>query len=201
MHKKILFSIILFAGFTTLLQAQDVIKTTPVFNERPLFLGGNIVFGGGSGWFQLGLNPEAYKNVNEWIDLGAAVNLLYSASNPNFLTSTRSRSFQCGIGSFARIWPVERVFLQIQPEYNWNWTNMRDMSTNSETSGASRSIRFGAESLLAGIGYGSRSENGMTYFTLMIDLLKNPNSPYRDGYNRADPFVKAGFAFPIRSKR
>jgi hypothetical protein len=201
MHKKILFSIILFAGFTTLLQAQDVIKTTPVLNERPLFLGGNIVFGGGSGWFQLGLNPEAYKNVNEWIDLGAAVNLLYSASNPNFLTSTRSRSFQFGIGSFARIWPVERVFLQIQPEYNWNWTNMRDMSTNSETSGASRSIRFGAESLLAGIGYGSRSENGMTYFTLMIDLLKNPNSPYRDGYNRADPFVKAGFAFPIRSKR
>ncbi len=201
MHKKILFSIILFAGFTTLLQAQDVIKTTPVLNERPLFLGGNIVFGGGSGWFQLGLNPEAYKNVNEWIDLGAAVNLLYSASNPNFLTSTRSRSFQFGIGSFARIWPVERVFLQIQPEYNWNWTNMRDMSTNSETSGASRSIRFGAESLLAGIGYGSRSENGMTYFTLMIDLLKNPNSPYRDGYNRAYPFVKAGFAFPIRSKR
>jgi hypothetical protein len=201
MHKKILFSIILFAGFTTLLQAQEVVKTTPVLNERPLFLGGNIVFGGGSGWFQLGLNPEAYKNVNEWVDIGTAVNLLYSASNPNFLTSTRSRSFQFGIGSFARIWPVERVFLQIQPEYNWNWTNMKDMSTNSETSGASRSIRFGAESLLAGIGYGSRSENGMTYFTLMIDLLKNPNSPYRDGYNRADPFVKAGFAFPIRSKR
>jgi hypothetical protein len=201
MHKKILFSIILFAGFTTLLQAQEVVKTTPVLNERPLFLGGNIVFGGGSGWFQLGLNPEAYKNVNEWMDLGAAVNLLYSAANPNFLTSTRSRSFQFGIGSFARIWPVDRVFLQIQPEYNWNWTNMKDMSTNSETSGASRSIRFGAESLLAGIGYGSRSENGMTYFTLMIDLLKNPNSPYRDGYNRADPFVKAGFAFPIRSKR
>jgi len=201
MHKKILFSIILFAGFTTLLQAQEVVKTTPVLNERPLFLGGNIVFGGGSGWFQLGLNPEAYKNVNEWVDIGTAVNLLYSASNPNFLTSTRSRSFQFGIGSFARIWPVERVFLQIQPEYNWNWTNMKDMSTNSATSGASRSIRFGAESLLAGIGYGSRSENGMTYFTLMIDLLKNPNSPYRDGYNRADPFVKAGFAFPIRSKR
>ncbi len=201
MHKKILFPIILIAGFTTQVQAQEVVKTTPVLNERPLFLGGNIVFGGGSGWFQLGLNPEAYKNVNEWVDIGTAVNLLYSASNPNFLTSTRSRSFQFGIGSFARIWPVERVFLQIQPEYNWNWTNMKDMSTNSETSGASRSIRFGAESLLAGIGYGSRSENGMTYFTLMIDLLKNPNSPYRDGYNRADPFVKAGFAFPIRSKR
>jgi hypothetical protein len=55
---------------------------------------------------------------------------------------------------------------------------------------------------LAGIGYGTRSENGMTYFSVMIDLLKNPNSPYRDGFNRADPIIRAGFAFPIlRSKR
>lgn len=181
-------------------KAQDIVKTTPTLHERPVFIGGNLVLGGGSGWFQLGINPEAYKRVNQWVDLGGAVNLLYSASNPNFLSSTRTRSFQFGIGSFARIWPAERFFLQVQPEYNWNWTNMKDMSTNSETSGASRKVRYGAESLLAGIGYGSRSEHGMTYFTLMIDLLKNPNSPYRDGYNRADPFVKAGFAFPIRSK-
>ncbi|MFM6994809.1 MAG: hypothetical protein ACKOWO_06830 [Sediminibacterium sp.] len=182
-------------------KAQDIVKTTPALNDRPLFIGGNIVVGGGSGWFQLGLNPELSKRVNQWVDIGGAVNLLYSASNPNFLSSTRTRSFQFGIGGFTRIWPAERFFLQVQPEYNWNWTNMKDMSTNSETSGASRKIRYGAESVLAGIGYGSRSENGMTYFTLMIDLLKNPNSPYRDGYNRADPFVKAGFAFPIRSKR
>ncbi|MFM1971845.1 MAG: hypothetical protein RL185_527 [Bacteroidota bacterium] len=182
-------------------KAQDIVKTTPALIERPLFIGGNIVIGGGSGWFQLGLNPELSKRMNQWVDIGGAVNLLYSASNPNFLSSTRTRSFQFGVGGFTRIWPAERFFLQVQPEYNWNWTNMKDMSTNSETSGASRKIRYGAESILAGIGYGSRSEHGMTYFTLMIDLLKNPNSPYRDGYNRADPFVKAGFALPIRSKQ
>ncbi len=181
-------------------KAQDIVKTTPALIERPLFIGGNIVIGGGSGWFQLGLNPELSKRMNQWVDIGGAVNLLYSASNPNFLSSTRTRSFQFGVGGFTRIWPAERFFLQVQPEYNWNWTNMKDMSTNSETSGSSRKIRYGAESILAGIGYGSRSEHGMTYFTLMIDLLKNPNSPYRDGYNRADPFVKAGFALPIRSK-
>jgi hypothetical protein len=54
---------------------------------------------------------------------------------------------------------------------------------------------------LAGIGYGTRSENGMTYFSVMFDLLKNPNSPYRDGFNRADPIVRAGFAFSIGSKK
>jgi hypothetical protein len=201
MQKKALLFCFLIMGIVPYLHAQDIVKTTTALNERPVFIGGNIVVGGGSGWFQLGLNPELSKRVNQWVDIGGAVNLLYSASNPNFLSSTRTRSFQFGIGGFTRIWPAERFFLQVQPEYNWNWTNMKDMSTNSENSGASRKIRYGAESVLAGIGYGSRSEHGMTYFTLMIDLLKNPNSPYRDGYNRADPFVKAGFALPIRSKR
>jgi len=201
MHKKQILTCLVLICCMQYAKAQDIVKTTPALNDRALFIGGNIVVGGGSGWFQLGLNPELSKRVNQWVDIGGAVNLLYSASNPNFLSSTRTRSFQFGIGGFTRIWPAERFFLQVQPEYNWNWTNMKDMSTNSETSGASRKIRYGAESVLAGIGYGSRSEHGMTYFTLMIDLLKNPNSPYRDGYNRADPFVKAGFALPIRSKR
>lgn len=200
MHKKYLFSCLVLICSLYFANAQDIVKTTPALIERPLFIGGNIVVGGGSGWFQLGLNPELTKSVHQWVDIGGALNLLYSASNPNFLSSTRTRSFQFGLGSFVRIWPAERFFLQVQPEYNWNWTNMKDMSTNSETSGASRKIRYGAESVLAGIGYGSRTEHGMTYFTLMIDLLKNPNSPYRDGYNRADPFIKAGFALPIRSK-
>ncbi len=201
MHKKQILTCLVLICCMQYAKAQDIVKTTPALNDRPLFIGGNIVVGGGSGWFQLGLNPELSKRVNQWVDIGGAVNLLYSASNPNFLSSTRTRSFQFGIGGFTRIWPAERFFLQVQPEYNWNWTNMKDMSTNSETSGAARKIRYGAESVLAGIGYGSRSEHGMTYFTLMIDLLKNPNSPYRDGYNRADPIVKAGFALPIRSKR
>lgn len=199
MNKSSLFICLLLICFLST-KAQDIVKTTPALHARPTFIGGNIVLGGGSGWFQFGVNPEAYKRVNQWIDLGASANLLYSASNPNLFTSTRTRSFQFGMGSFARIWPAERFFIQVQPEYNWNWTNMKDMSTNNESSGASRKVRYGAESLLAGIGYGSRSDNGMTYFSLMIDLLKNPNSPYRDGYNRADPFVKAGFALPIRSK-
>ena len=30
--------------------------------------------------------------------------------------------------------------------------------------------------MLAGIGYGTRSENGMTYFSVMIDLFKNPDT-------------------------
>jgi hypothetical protein len=204
MKKKLLFLVFFVLCHSCILNAQEVIKTMPSMNDNPLFIGGNLVIGGGAGSFQIGVNPEMYKRINNYVDLGAATNLFFQSFNPTIssgLSSTSSRSFQLGAGAFTRIWPLEKFFIQIQPEYNYTWSRFKDRGTESINAGASRSISFGAESLLAGIGYGTRSENGMTYFSVMIDLLKNPNSPYRDGFNRADPIVRAGFAFPIRSKR
>ena len=204
MKKKFVFIVFFALCNSCILNAQEVIKTMPSMNDNPLFLGGNLVIGGGTGSFQIGINPEIYKRVNDYVDLGAATNLFFQSFNPtisNGLSGVSSRSFQLGAGAFTRIWPLEKFFIQIQPEYNYTWSRFKDRGTEGINAGASRSIRFGAESLLAGIGYGSRSENGMTYFSVMIDLLQNPNSPYRDGYNRAEPIIRAGFAFPIlRSK-
>jgi len=203
--KKKLICLILFAlSNSYMLNAQEVVKTMPSMNVNPIFIGGNVVIGGGAGSFQLGLNPEMYKRINNYVDIGAATNLFFQSFNPtisNGLPGTSSRSFQLGVGGFTRIWPIEQFFIQIQPEYNYTWSRFKDRGTEGVNAGASRSIRFGAESLLAGIGYGTRSDNGMTYFSVMIDLLKNPNSPYRDSYNRADPIIRAGFTFSIRSKR
>ena len=204
MKKKLIYLMLFALSNSIFLKAQEVIKTMPSMNVHPIFIGGNVVIGGGAGSFQIGLNPEMYKRVNDYVDIGAATNLFFQSFNPTIssgLSGTSSRSFQLGVGGFTRIWPIKKFFIQVQPEYNYTWSRFKDRGTESVNAGASRSIRFGAESLLAGIGYGTRSENGMTYFSVMIDLLKNPNSPYRDSYNRADPIIRAGFAFPIRSKR
>ena len=204
MKKKFIYLILIALSNSIMANAQDVVKTMPSMNVNPIFIGGNVVIGGGAGSFQIGLNPEMYKRVNDYVDIGAATNLFFQSFNPTIssgLSGTSSRSFQLGVGGFTRIWPIEKFFIQVQPEYNYTWSRFKDRGTESVNAGASRSIRFGAESLLAGIGYGTRSENGMTYFSVMIDLLKNPNSPYRDSYNRADPIIRAGFTFPIRSKR
>lgn len=165
-------------------------------NTHPLFFGGGILVGGGSGFFQLGLNPELYKRANDFIDLGVSTNIFFSSANANTLNAVRSRNFQFGAGAFARIWPVENFFLQLQPEYNYTWSNQKNTVT-----GMTGNINFGSESILTGIGYGKRSENGMSYFSVMIDLLKNPRSPYRDGFNRADPVIRAGFSIAIGSKK
>ena len=205
MKRKFVYLILFALSNSITVNAQEVVETMPSLNVNPIFIGGNLVIGGGAGSFQLGLNPEVYKRVNDFVDLGASTNLFFQSFNPNMsngLVGNSSRSFQLGVGGFTRIWPLEKFFIQFQPEYNYTWSRFKDRSTLDINSGASRSIGFGAESLLAGIGYGTRSENGMTYFSVMIDLLKNPNSPYRDGFNRADPIIRAGFAFPIlRSKR
>jgi hypothetical protein len=204
MKKKLIYLMLFVLSNSFVLKAQEVVKTMPSMNVNPIFIGGNLVIGGGTGSIQLGLNPEIYKRVNDYVDIGASTNLFFQSYNPtisNGLPGTSSRSFQLGAGAFTRIWPFEKFFLQIQPEYNYTWSRFKDRGIDGVNAGASRSIRFGAESLLAGIGYGSRSENGMTYFSVMIDLLKNINSPYRDRYNRADPIIRAGFACPIRSKR
>ena len=204
MKKKFAYLILFALCNSITVNAQEVVETMPSLNVNPIFIGGNLVIGGGAGSFQLGLNPEVYKRVNDFVDLGASTNLFFQSFNPNMsngLQGVSSRSFQLGVGGFTRIWPLEKFFIQVQPEYNYTWSRFKDRSTLDINSGASSSFRFGAESLLAGIGYGNRSENGMTYFSVMIDLLKNPNSPYRDGFNRADPIIRAGFAFPIlRSK-
>jgi len=129
MKKKFVY-IFLFAMCNSFfLNAQEVVKTMPSIQNNPLFIGGNLVIGGGSGSFQIGINPEFFKRANDFIDIGAATNLFFQSFNPtisNGLSGTSSRSFQLGAGAFIRIWPLEKFFIQIQPEYNYTWSRFKD---------------------------------------------------------------------------
>jgi hypothetical protein len=189
--KKIIFSTLILLGVNT--YAQTTITTNKLLDPKPLFVGGGLVLGGGAHSFQMGLNPEIIKSFTPFIDGGLAMNIYYELYNPYEFSSIRSRNFRLGVGAFTRIWPIESFFLQIQPEYNYAWINQKDVST-----GQSGSNNFGAESLLTGIGYGKRSEWGLSYFSVMFDLLNNPHSQYKSGYNRTEPVFRAGIGFPLR---
>ena len=177
--------------------AQTVIQTNKIVQEeKPVYLGGGIVLGGGSGSFQFGLNPELIKSYNQYIDLGLAVNLYYSSyKSIASITSEnyRSNNTQIGIGTLVRAWPIEQFFVQLQPEYNWTFTNAKNISQ-----GTSGSSTVSAHSVLAGLGYGRRYEHGFSYFSIMFDLVNSAQSPYRMGQLRAQPIFRAGVGFPIR---
>ena len=179
--------------FSITAQSQTTITTNKILDKKPVFVGGGLLLGGGAHSFQMGLNPEIIKSFTPYLDGGLAMNIYYELYNPSEFSDIRSRNFRLGIGAFTRIWPIESFFIQVQPEYNYAWIKQKDTK-----SGQAGSTNFGAESILAGVGYGKRSEFGISYFSVMIDLLNNPQSQYNSGYNRKEPVFRAGIGFPLR---
>jgi hypothetical protein len=192
--KKIL--VVLLSSFVIQAEAQNnTIQTTKLMEpEKPLMIGGGLVLGGGTGSFQIGLNPELVKSYNDYIDLGLISNVYYSSFRTTEISSTNAKfhKTQFGFGGFARVWPVSEFFLQIQPEYNWTWTKQTNLVINE-----SNKVNVSATSVLAGIGYGRRTENGFSYLSIMIDLVNSQQSPYGMGQLRPQPIFRAGFGLPI----
>ena len=195
-----LFSILLLLSIIIICQsaqAQNIIQTQKVLEEeKPILFGGGLLLGGGSNSFQLGLNPELLKSYNKYIDAGVIANIYYSSFSISLGSNEKIKNFQLGAGVFTRIWPVEQFFIQIQPEYNRTWT-----SANNYSNGVKASTSYGATSLLGGIGYGKHNADGMSYFSVMIDLLNAEQSPYRIGQTSAQPIIRAGAGFPIFRKK
>ena len=178
-------------------QAQNIIQTQKVLEEeKPILFGGGLLLGGGNNSFQLGLNPELLKSYNKYIDAGVIANIYYSSFSISQVSNEKIQNFQLGAGVFARVWPIEQFFIQIQPEYNRTWT-----SANNYSNGVRASTNFGATSILGGIGYGKHNADGMSYFSVMIDLLNADQSPYKIGQIRAQPVIRAGAGFAIFRKK
>lgn len=193
--KQVLSFIILFVALNLNAQITTIQTTKLMEPERPWMIGGGLVLGGGSGSFQIGINPEMVKSYNDYIDLGVISNIFYSSFRTTEISSTNEkfRKMQFGLGGFARLWPVNEFFLQVQPEYNWTWAKQVNVVSNS-----SNKVSVSATSVLAGIGYGKRTEYGFSYFSIMLDLINSQQSPYGMGQLRPQPIFRAGFGLPIR---
>jgi hypothetical protein len=175
---------------------------TPTYglSKENLFAGGSLSLGY-DGWdFNAGISPEVGYTLSRWFDAGLLLNLNYSSerADPYFIYNNdiRQRSFNYGIGAFGRLYPVNFLFFQIEPEYNWIAYNAKDM-----TSGESQSVTTNAASLLLGIGYSQRiiGRNNF-YIAILFDVLDNQYSPYRDYTGAALPVIKAGFDFYLHPR-
>jgi hypothetical protein len=171
------------------------------FNINNMYIGGGINLGAGNRSFAIGVIPEVGYSVAKWLDAGVSFNVNYQTQKITDIYTgsvfAKYRSFNYGGGVFVRIWPIEFIHLTVQPEYNWIKTTMIDVYSNQKSS-----TTYKAESVLVGIGYGSRQVGRqLSYITLMIDLAQNINSPYRDQYNHADPLIRTGIGFYLRKKK
>jgi hypothetical protein len=167
------------------------------FKQENIFFGSSLNLALANRSFNVGINPEIGYSVTKWLDAGFSLNINYFSQNASEFSNIRFRNFNYGGGTFLRIWPVNFLHLQVQPEYNWISSSQKNVQT-----GQTASYNYNAASVLVGIGYGSRViGNQYSYVTLMIDILQNINSPYRDQYNDPLPVFRAGFGIYLKPRR
>jgi len=199
MKKLLLFPIGLFL-LTVAMAQEETEEKKSGFKKENMFIGGGLNLGGGSRSFTVGIMPEVGYSITNWLDAGIAFNLNYQTQKieDNFgYVWAKYRSLNYGAGPFVRIWPVNFLHLAFQPEYNWIDVTTIETVNNQKTKASYR-----APSYLVGIGYGNREVGRqLSYFTVMIDLGKNINSPYRDQYNHAQPVFRTGVGFYLGRKR
>lgn len=197
--KRALWILILTLCTLTELSAQIEQPEKPIgFDQNRMFVGTSLNLGLSNRFFNVGLNPEIGYSLNNYVDIGVAMNLNYFSQSSSPFDPYKYKNFNFGGGAFLRVWPISFIHLQIQPEYNWISSSQTDAVT-----GQSSKLRLQAPSMLAGIGYGTREIGSrFSHFTIMIDLNQAVNSPYRNGIaGDQQPIFRGGFGVYLNSKK
>ena len=162
------------------------------------FTGGSISLGlsGGSySSFLAGLHPHLGYTITKWLDVAGVVNFEYQSQKDIYNDKFRNTTY--GLGAFTRIYPVHFLFIQAEPEYNFIAQKF------IPASGTITKATVHAPSLLLGAGYTtSRSDkNTFSYLSILVDVIKDINSPYVDSYGNILPMIRAGVNIGLNRKR
>ena len=158
------------------------------FQKEKLFAGGN--FGLAFGRYTLvNLSPQIGYRFNRFLASGIGFNLVYASQKEEDQFGrdySKTSQWITGLNLFARFYPSQKFLIQLQPEANYIFGNIKYYQP-TETK-----YKLNAEivpSFLAGGGIVMPSEKGAFMTTIMYDILQRPNSPYGNrpiinfGYN------------------
>jgi hypothetical protein len=176
---------------------------TEGFKKENFFVGGSISFAASGNTFGVGGNPEFGYSLTKWADVGIMANYNYT-SYRQYNGGDRLHQTIYGGGFYTRLFPIKFLFAQVQIEHNW--INEKELYS----SGGSYKWNLSSNSFLVGAGYTTgKNPSGKSvygYFSVLVDLLKEDNSPYvayeydpNTGINhkRMAPIIRAGFIVPL----
>ncbi len=177
--------------------AQDETEKQKGYDPTNFFTGGSVSLGVGNGSFNAGIHPHYGYTIAKWIDVAGVVNLEYQSQRDGFNNKYRTTTY--GIGAFTRIYPVQFIFIQAEPEYNF----IRQKFIPANSGSVTLTETLHAPSFLIGGGYTtSRSDkNSFTYLSILIDVIKDINSPYVDGFGNLVPIIRAGVNIGLNRKK
>lgn len=198
MNKKLILVLSLtLVGFASFAQYKEDETTKKGFQKDKLFTGGSVDFSLGSGRTAFGLAPYFGYSVIRWIDVAASLNFNYISQRDVYVGNDKVRQTTIGPGIFTRIFPVSFLFAQAQYEHNFIKQKYIPAPGGYY---AANTAKAEANSFLVGAGYTSgrsKENNPYYFFSVMVDALSDPNSPYRDSYGRVIPIIRAGVTVPL----
>ena len=196
---KLLFSIILVTSCSLFANGQNEEEEDEDqeikyggFKKELLFSGGTVNLSFFNGATVLGASPQLGYSITKWLDAGIIIGYTYSSQRDN--AENKFRQTIIGPGAFARIFPVN--FLFISAQYERNFIKQKFIYPN----GGSDINNLNVSSMLLGAGYSSGREGRNTpyyYISVSVDVLNRRNSPYTDRLNTLLPVINAGFNIPL----
>lgn len=175
--KQIILSILLITFLTGSAWSQDEKdQSEKGFKKENLFTGGSLTASFYTGGSVFGVNPMFGYKLANWVDAGVVFNYTHQGERDIYVINDKLRENVYGPGAFVRLFPVRFLFLQGQFEHNFITEKYID-----DVSGISQKTSSNANSMLvgAGIAEGRRAgSNTFFYLSVLVDVLKNQNSPY-----------------------
>ncbi len=142
---------------------------------------------------QLIIQWQQHISINKYLDVAFNPSINYISQRDYFQLDDRLRQTIYGPGAFLRVYPFPFIFAQGQYEFNL----IRYKLIPPPNSGnPNERLKLDAHSFLVGGGFaGGRNEDNKSfyYISVMWDVAKSMNSPYKDNLNRAVPVLRAGY--------
>ncbi|MBC8033610.1 MAG: hypothetical protein H7Y03_05655, partial [Chitinophagaceae bacterium] len=186
--QHLIVAIFLFMAYTAAFSQEPEPAKSGGIDKSKLFIGGN--FGLNFGTFTLvNLSPQLGYRFNDYFAAGAGVNFIYSSIRDEFSDGSTTRFNQgvTGFNIFGRVYPIQQILLQVQPELNYTWGKYRERGFNYDNTFKLES-KF-IPSLLLGGGAALPAGSGAFVIMAQYDVLQQERNPYGDkiffsfGYN------------------
>jgi hypothetical protein len=176
--KKYILAACLFSLFTVAAVAQDEPEDAPKergFDKSKLFFGGNFGLGFGNVSTLVNVSPQVGYRFNRYLAAGVGVNFIYSSYKYEWASPQYKEQFGVtGLNVFGRVYPIEYIFLQVQPEANYTWGKYKFYDGTPDLKLDSKVV----PSLLGGVGAAIPAGRGYFIVMAQYDLLQNERSPY-----------------------
>lgn len=191
--KKIILILAFFTQATALIAQTEEEPKTKGLKKENVFIGGNFGLAFGD-YTLINVSPQIGYRFNKTLAAGIGLNFLYSSQKDyDYYGNEYSKLSQgiIGLNVFGRVYPIQNIMLQIQPEANYRFGNIKFYDGRQpEKISLDAAI---VPSLLAGGGLVLPSAGGALIVSAMYDVLQNENSPYGKR-----PVINVGYNINLR---